>query len=330
MEVVEDLGLDINFSSSIKIDEGKLSHLQKCLLDCQGAFSSLRWDDENYWLGKNTEPDIISQFFTIGNSINFKYWNKNSGELQYCEGKKGGLDCRGAMYMWRSLKICIDENIFDILDASQLAKIESKDVQKIFQDDNGKDVLPTLQERLLNWKDLGKKLMQNWDGKSINIVKQCNNSLINFVKIFRKFRAFDDPLCKMIMVNAIMHQGRGLIKFSEPILPGIDYQILKQLLRQGVVIPSEKINKKLQNYEILSKEEALQLRKAAMYSLTTIMESTGMNGDLIDNLIWQNRKKCEDANPVCQIEGREHECPFLDFCEKKTKILIPLEETRFY
>ena len=329
MHIIEKLNIDLDFTTA-KIDNNRLNSLQEVLQKSSQKYQVEKWDDENFWPAKNTGDEIISQFFTLGNSINFKYWDKNSSGLQYCEGKKGGIHCRGAMYMWRSLKICLEKNIFDILDARQLSKIELDDVKKIFQDDNENDVLPALQERLFNWKNLGENLIQDWNGKSIHIINGCNNSLINFVNFFRKFRAFDDPLCKMIMVNAIMHQGRKLIKFNEPILPGMDYQLLKQLLRQGIVIPSDEITKKLQNYEILNRDEALQLRKAGLYSLITIMENSNLNGDLIDNLIWQNRKKCEDANPVCQIEGKEHECPFLDFCEKKTKILIPLEETRYY
>lgn len=134
----------------------------------------------------------------------------------------------------------------------------------------------------------------------------------------------------MIMVNALMHEQRGIYKFSESILPGMDYQILKQLLRQGVLTPTEEVSKKICNYEILTKDEGMDLRKMGLLALIKIMDETKIEGHIIDNLIWNNRKKCEDENPVCQIPGRERECPFLDFCEKKINFLIPLEKTRHY
>jgi hypothetical protein len=95
------------------------------------------------------------------------------------------------------------------------------------------DVLPALDERMTNWIDLGVKLKENWDGQSINIVNASNGSIIHFKRHFSIFRAYDDPLCEMIMVNALMHHERGIITFSDQIIPGMDYQIVKQLpLRQ--------------------------------------------------------------------------------------------------
>jgi hypothetical protein len=62
----------------------------------------------------------------------------------------------------------------------------------------------------------------------------------------------------MIMVNALMHHQRGIIiTFSDQIIiPGMDYQIVKQLLlRQGVIVPNSEIATKLANYELLTDSE---------------------------------------------------------------------------
>jgi hypothetical protein len=61
----------------------------------------------------------------------------------------------------------------------------------------------------------------------------------------------------MIIVNALMHHERGIIiTFSDQIIPGMDYQIVKQLLlRQGVIVPSSEIATKLANYELLTDSE---------------------------------------------------------------------------
>jgi hypothetical protein len=62
----------------------------------------------------------------------------------------------------------------------------------------------------------------------------------------------------MIMVNALMHHQRGIIiTFSDQIIiPGMDYQIVKQLLlRQGVIVPDSEIATKLANYELLTDSE---------------------------------------------------------------------------
>ena len=126
------------------------------------------------------------------------------------------------------------------------------------------------------------------------------------------------------MVNAIMHQGRGVVKFDDPILPGIDYQLLKQQMRIGIVVPKGKLIKKLVRKEILTSGEARELRNAALYSFLQIMEKTLISGDVIDNIWWTNRRTCLDFQPLC--EG----CLFTNVCIKKTEYKIPLEVTRYY
>ncbi len=327
MNIANKLGINLDYGP-VKINSDKLTLLQNTIK--LKSSQPTTWENDNYWPNKKMGRETVSQFFTIGNSINFKYWEKNGKSIRYCHGKKGGNNERGALYMWRSLKLCLDNNSYDILDAKELAKIELADFKKIFEDDDGNDVLPDLNERLANWKDLGQKLEQYWNGKTISIIEKSSNSIIQFVKFLREFRAFDDPLCKMIMVNALMHQERGIVKFNELMMPGIDYQIVKQLLRQGIIIPEEKTVNKLCNYQILTNEEALQLRKASLFALMKIVDDTGIGGHIVDNLIWLNRNNCEDGKPVCKIPGKERECPFLDFCDKRIEILIPLEETRYY
>ena len=136
------------------------------------------------------------------------------------------------------------------------------------------DVLPALDERMTNWIDLGVKLKENWDGQSINIVNASNGSIIHFKRHFSIFRAYDDPLCKMIMVKALMHHQRGIIiTFSDQIIiPGMEYQIVKQLLlRQGVIVPNSEIATKLANYELLTDSETEVLRRAGLTALLHIM-----------------------------------------------------------
>jgi hypothetical protein len=53
-----------------------------------------------------------------------------------------------------------------------------------------------------------------------------------------------------------MHHQRGIITFSDQIIiPGMDYQIVKQLVRQGVIVPNSEIATKLANYELLTDSE---------------------------------------------------------------------------
>jgi hypothetical protein len=226
--------------------------------------------------------------------------------------------------MWRSLKVSLDTGDQSFLDSHALASMSMGRIASIFKDDGGHDVVPHLSQRLRNWNDPGQTLSRNWGGSSYDMIKECKGSLIKFVEMSRTIRAFDDPLAKMAMVNAIMHQGRGLVRFSDELFPGIDYQLVKQLLRQGVIVPPENVAKKIMTYTLLTRDEGMYLRRAALCALVELADRASIPGDLLDNLFWQNREICKDREPQC------FQCPFASMCAKEVRLLIPLENTRYY
>lgn len=333
MMIVDRLNLNLKFGKFVEIDYQVLDEICD-LISKEKSFKTYKpysWDDARFWLENDKGKREVSQYFTVGNAINFRYWWKErDGKIVSCKGVKGGMNVDGALYMWRSLKVCHDQEIFPILNADKLSKISLRDFKKIFRDDNGNIPIPYCEERVKNWRDLGEKLQEYWGGEFYNLLKETKNSLYNFIQYSRQFRAFDDPLCKMTMVNAIFHQGRGIIKFKETIFPGIDYQLIKQQLRIGALVPKGNVKNKLMNEELLSKNEARELRNACLKSFIYIMKKTRIPGDLIDNKWWFNRKNCKDENPVCKNNKTVHLCLFSKVCRKRIQFKRPLENTRYY
>ena len=327
MSIIDKLNVRLNFGKHVNIDYQILDAVCNLLFEKidPEICKPFDWRNDKYWPSDAEDPSKVSQFFAIGNAINFRYWFINEkGEYTYCQGKKGGSLEKGAKYMWRSLKVCYDNDIFPILKAEKIAKITLNEMKRIFQTDEGSDVMPALQERLLNWRDLGHKLFEYWNGKFYNLVQKTEGSLFNFIQFSRQFRAFDDPLCKMTMVNAIMHQGREIIKFDMPIFPAIDYQLMKQQIRIGILILKEEISKKIKCRKLLESSEARELRNASLTAFLRMMEKTSLPGDLIDNIWWENRKICQTEKPLCE------RCLFYNVCLKRTDYGIPLEDTRYY
>lgn len=317
----------MNFGKLVDIDYNVLDNVCSLLSKKLNpkSYRPFDWRNDKYWLDDAEDPLKVSQFFAIGNAINFRYWSINeAGKYVHCQGKKGGSSERGARYMWRSLKICCDNGMFPILEAEKLANITLDEMRQIIQDDEGNDVMPALQERLRNWKNLGYKLFEYWNGEFYNLVQETKGSLFDFIQLSRQFRAFDDPLCKMTMVNAIMHQGRGIIKFDMPIFPAIDYQLLKQQMRIGILTLKERISKKIIYKELLTSSEARELRNAGLTAFMYMIEKTSLPGDLIDNTWWMNKKVCQTEKPFCE------KCLFNTVCLKKADYWIPLEITRYY
>ena len=228
------------------------------------------------------------------------------------------------MYLWRRLRRAISCEELP-LDADALARLTTHDLARAFADDDGHVPLaPGIMDRLANLQDLGVRLSANWEGLFLRVVDAAAGSLERFAGLSADFRAFDDPVRKLTMVNAIMLTGSGLASFDRDPLPGVDYHLVKQVLRQGLVSPPSVLRHKLVVGELLEAQESLELRTAVLEALVQVADRAGMSTAFIDNLYWLNRRVCGEDHPSCST------CPFEAGCIQHTEIGLPLEMTRYY
>ncbi len=322
--------IKFNFENLVKINDDFLNDFIIFLKKKENLLERqpFKWDNENYWLNPSEGPIKNSQYFTVGNSINFKFWTNIDSKIHYVKGIKGNLDCQGSSYMWRCLKVCIENETYPILDAENLLNIDINDMKNIFKTDDDKEIIPHLKERWLNWKDLGKKLIKNYNSQFYNLILKSNNSIENFIKFSKNFRAFDDPLCKMTMVNAILHQGREIVDFEKDIFPGIDYHLMTQILRIGLLKLNKVLRKKIENKKLINEKESLTLRKATLRCFLIIMEKLHISGVVLDNLFFENGKNYCTHKLNCKTD--KNSCVFREICKKKINYFMPLENTRYY
>lgn len=331
-ECARELGVDCTPSQLASLDEPALIRLARHIGKRAdfGEYARSRWDDSKFW---NVEDSLEnrSQYFTVGNSINFRFWKLSGQTIEAARGWKGGERFGGSMYLWRSLRLCLEGGRYPILDASFLASLTEDEFDRIFSDDRGVNPLEVAKEdRIANLRDLGSSLVRDWQGKFYNVVLASKGSLATFVRLSSQFRAFDDSVFKLTMVNAILHSGSGVAQFDSEPLPGIDYHLLKQMLRHGVVRPRAGLAMKIEKREFLSLTEGRELRRITLCAFVRLSELTGISGEILDNKWWWNRTKCWDADPVCLDEATAHECPFYGACDQLTKLKFPMEETRYY
>src|SRR5207249_1364743 len=113
-------------------------------------------------------------------------------------------------------------------------------------------------------------LKQSWQGLFFNLIQSTRGSLVAFTRLSSEFRAYDDPNLKLVMVNAILHSGSGIVAFDADPLPGIDYHLLKQVLRHGLVKPIEYLGRKIGRGELLTEREGRELRRVALGALVRL------------------------------------------------------------
>jgi hypothetical protein len=235
------------------------------------------------------------------------------------------------MYMWRCLRRCLDQERHPLLDAEFLAHLTNDQFDQIFADDFGNNPLSIARsDRILNLRNLGEHLLEHWDGDFYWLLNASGGSVVTFARLSRLIRAFDDPIQKLTMVNAILHSGSRVFEFTDALLPGVDYELLRQLLRQGIVHPTEDVARKLRQVSLLSASEAYELRRVAMSALLELSERTGVSGEVLDNRYWWNRDRCTESAPVCERPDEAATCPFYGACGQRVELHRPLELTRYY
>lgn len=332
LELAQAIGIDLSPTPYATLDTNSVERMARFVSSRPAIFNAnpAEWQDNKFW---NADGSAVerAQFIALGNSINFRFWKLENGELSPSKGSLAGESFRGSMYMWRSLRRALERSGKAILKATFLARLSESDFDSLFTDDTGGNPLAVArEERIANIRDFGRELVESWQGEFRNVLKAAGGSLTEFARLSKRFRAFDDPLCKLTMVNAIMQSGSGLIRFDYAPLPGIDYHLLKQVIRQGLVRVDEHIARKLEQRMVLDPAEALGIRRMALLAFIELSTRTGVGGDVLDNVWWFNKSKCLDRVPVCAEPLREHECPFLEVCERKVSMGLPLEETRYY
>lgn len=309
----------------VEVDAGAVASIARALgvLAASHTMREETWSDPTYWNASDSRRDRC-QFLAVGNSINFRFWTLRDGKVIPASGSLDGEALRGSMYLWRRLRLAVQRCQLK-LTAGFLAELDEQTFRTAFEDDNGDFPFSVgLADRLANLRDLGARLRDNWHGDFERVVDECKGSLDTFATISASFRAFDDPVQKLTMLNAIMLQGSGLIAFDKSPLPAIDYHLVKQAARQGLVRLDKNLRAKLCGGQFLTRPESDALRMGVREALVEVALEAGLSTAILDNLYWMNRRVCADVAPACDS------CNLRAGCAKNVDLGLPLEETRYY
>jgi hypothetical protein len=104
-EVALALGVDTSPGRVAHVQEEQVTRLARHLADVAASqqFTRATWDNELFW---NVEADALqrSQYFAVGNAVNFRFWRLDGRRVVPAGGTITGQSFRGAMYMWRCLR----------------------------------------------------------------------------------------------------------------------------------------------------------------------------------------------------------------------------------
>lgn len=134
------------------------------------------------------DDKAINWIFVV-DTLNFCFWSSSN--------RKWSVTWKGKSYtgyfaLCAAINRAIDEG-YAITDASYYSKVSIDDLKKIFRGDDETLGIPLIDERQKCLHEVGKVLLEKFDGSFVNCIKSCGNSAENLLKIIvENFNCFKD------------------------------------------------------------------------------------------------------------------------------------------
>lgn len=224
--------------------------------------------------------------------------------------------------MCEALNRALKEGI-DVTNPSFYSKITLDQLKSILRPDNGKTEVPLINERIDCLHEVGKVLLEKYEGDFANVIKSANQSASELLKIIcEEFPCFRDEAIyngqrvsilkrAQILVGDIYacFKGEGLGYFkdiNETITMFADYRVPQVLVHFGSLVYSDELMKDLKNGKILQngEEKEVEIRGASIYIVEEAKEmvlkyfqenhpeisTKHINSILIDHFLWDYRR----------------------------------------
>jgi len=244
-------------------------------------------------------------FLLIFDSLNFCYWGNPKWTVSYNRNFDG---CYG---MITALKRALDKNI-PILNPEFLANLNEKQLSDIFQ---ANTQIPLFDERLKILHEIGKVLLDRFDGDFRNLIKLADNDtdkLLNL--IIENFPNFNDTSSYKGKEIFFYKRAQLLVLDINLVLRGFDiskltacadYKIPQILRKLGILVYSDSLEKKVDNRELLKKDsnEEIEIRACMVWAVELIKQKLqekfpNISSIDIDNHLWLlGQEKSPDDKP---------------------------------
>ncbi|KKS37428.1 MAG: hypothetical protein A3G49_04315 [Candidatus Sungbacteria bacterium RIFCSPLOWO2_12_FULL_41_11] len=247
----------------------------------------------------NMENDL--QLVFLENSVNFCFWPDKGitkWEVEWPFGKTIGG--------WYGLVSCFKRALaksVPILNVEYLSSLNIDDAKIFFRGINTVEI-PLLKERIQNLRETGKILLENFDGKFINVLETSQFDAIKLVKLLQKnFPSFNDissldgkevVFLKRAQICAndisyILKEKHKKIAGLEKLTAFADYK-LPQILREfGVLRYNDALARAIDSLNKIPHDsrEEIEIRAVTVWAVELLRQEIKiMSAGEIDNTLW--------------------------------------------
>ncbi|HLI07068.1 MAG TPA: queuosine salvage family protein [Ktedonobacteraceae bacterium] len=277
-------------------------------------FDAALWN-EQYHFNDNTERTV--NWVLLLDALNFCFWAEKGQPRWQIEYK--GETLNGYWAEAASLKRAVEEGI-PLWDATYLSSMSSEDLAHIFRGKDGSPAIPLFAQRLENAREVGRVLLERYEGQFARFIEQAGGSAPRLVALLAEnFASFNDvttyrgqevrfykraQICVADLYGTFGGKNWGAFFDIERLTAFADYKLPQVLRHYGVLEYSPALAERIDNEELIptGSEEEIELRAATIWASELLRRELArqrhpMTPAEIDQRLWLLGQIVSDMKP---------------------------------
>ncbi|MFH1566105.1 MAG: queuosine salvage family protein [bacterium] len=307
LSVLETIKQALSKLDHIKIDKNAVRALAESVTKNDLQVSEISLSKYDWDKGKLIELTFLF------NTINFCFWSKPNKPKWTIANDN--LD--GAVALFRSLEKGLKDNP-DLLSPDELADMQLGTLRTLLQ---GNVTIPLISERLININNFGKIVENKYGGSITGLLDKTDYDACVLAKLLAdNFKCFDDTstykdikigfykraqLNSKMIHDVLVSTGEKGLTNLDKLTAFADYKIPQILRNLGVLVFSDELSQKVDNYELIEADSVYEneIRIATVWAVENIMQElkekyADVTSSHVDNMLWlRSQVKNKDDKP---------------------------------
>ena len=276
--VLESTQIVIEQAQFVRINKTRIAEL--CAVWAKTPFATPPWDENVHWTSSDEEQ--LANYILVLDCLNFCFWPYRAQPRWKIE--INGESMGGYQALAAALKRAKEEGI-PVTDANWLAQATRADLAHIFR---GQGEIPLMEQRVKNVNEVGRVLLEKYQGQFANAIKSCAGSAVKLVELIaRDFSSFNDiaswhghavRIFKRAQITVVdifgSFHGQGLGSFNdlERLTAYADYKIPQVLRALGVLVYAPELAVRVDNCELIpaGSSQEVEIRVSMVWAIELI------------------------------------------------------------
>ncbi len=286
----------VELARLVTIDEEAVEQVAEAL--AAAAAPPAGWDIEHHFADGTART---AQYVLVLDALNFCFWGEPRWQVEH-----QGEWVNGYFALALALKRAVVAGV-PILDARYLAGITPADLADVL---GGRGVIPLLDERAANLREVGRVLSDRYDGQFVGMVAAADQSAVALVKLLvRDVSSFDDEathegervlfykraqICVADLAGSFGGEGWGRFRDLDALTAFADYKVPQVLRRLGVLRYAPPLAETIDRFELIPSGSApeVEIRAATIWGVECLREALARRGQprtasQVDYLLWE-------------------------------------------